>query len=397
MRWYLGAEVYKVEGLNGRPDDVLDADGVMVLSWSQAQAEARKLFSRRAREAAGLEADQRKRPYTVRDAVADYLDWLEHHRKTTRDSKYRAEALILPDLGDVHIDRLSAARVRKWHEALAAAPARLRRSSDEVVAGKMKTRALDPNDAEAVRRRRSTANRTLTILKAALNHAWREGKTPSDDAWRRVRPFPEADAARVRYLNKDEARRLLNACDDDFRNIVEAALLTGARYGELAAMTVSALNPDSGTVHIRTSKTGKARHVVLNAEGQALFERLSVGHNGERRIFTKADGRPWGKSHQHRPLKAACERAKIFPALDFHSLRHSWASLSIMAGAPLLVVAQNLGQADTRMVERHYGHLAQSYITETIRRTAPTFGASGASNVVPIATTRSPGNGGGRG
>ena len=106
----------------------------------------------------------------------------------------------------------------------------------------MKGRDADPGDAEAVRRRRSSANRTLTILKAALNHAWREGKTPSDDAWRRVRPFPEADAARVRYLNTDEARRLLNACDEDFRKIVEAALLTGARYGELAAMTVSDFN-----------------------------------------------------------------------------------------------------------------------------------------------------------
>jgi len=386
-RWYIGGEVYKVESLEGRPDDVLDADGVTVLTWSQAQAEARKLFGRRVREAAGLEADQRKGPYTIRDAIADYLDWLARHRKTTRDSKYRAEALILPDLGDVNVDRLSATRLRQWHEGLAAAPARLRRSADQVAAGTMKGRDADPNDAEVTRRRRSTANRTLTILKAALNHAWREGKTPSDDAWRRVRPFPEADAARVRYLNTDEARRLLHACDEDFRDIVEAALLTGARYGELAAMTVFDFNRDSGTVHIRTSKTGKARHVVLNDEGRALFERLTIGRGGDHHLtFTKSNGMLWGKSHQHRPLKAACERAGISPSLDFHSLRHSWASLSIMAGAPLLVVAQNLGHADTRMVERHYGHLAQSFVAETIRRTAPTFGASRVNSVVPITT-----------
>jgi integrase len=387
-RWYAGAEVCKVESLEGRPDDVLDADGVTVLTWSQAQAEARKLFGRRAREAAGLEADQRKGPYTVRDAIADYLDWLACHRKTTRDSKYRADALILPDLGDLYVDRLSAARLRKWQEGLATAAARLRRSAEEVASGKIKGRDAHPNDVEAIRRRRSTANRTLTILKAALNHAWREGKALSDDAWRRVRPFPEADAARVRSLTTDEARRLLNACRQDFRNIVEAALLTGARCGELAAMTISDFNPNSGTVHIRTSKAGKPRHVVLNHEGRALFERLSAGRTGDQRIFLKADGTMWGKSHQHRPLKVACERAKIHPPLDFHSLRHSWASLSIMAGAPLLVVAQNLGHADTRMVERHYGHLAQSYVAETIRRTAPTFGAGSADNVVPITTTR---------
>ena len=58
------------------------------------------------------------------------------------------------------------------------------------------------------------------MLKAALNHAWREGKVPSDDAWRRVVPFREADAARVRYLDRDECRRLVNASPEPLRSIV---------------------------------------------------------------------------------------------------------------------------------------------------------------------------------
>ena len=45
-----------------------------------------------------------------------------------------------------------------------------------------------------------------------------------------------------------------------------------------------------------------------------------------------------------------------------------------MAGAPLMVVAENLGHRDTRMVEHHYGHLARKYVAEMIRKTAPTFG-----------------------
>jgi hypothetical protein len=47
--------------------------------------------------------------------------------------------------------------------------------------------------------------------------------------------------------------------------------------------------------------------------------------------------------------------------------------MTIMAGAPLMVVAINLGHRDTRMVERHYGHLAESYVAEMIRKTAPQF------------------------
>jgi integrase len=83
-------------------------------------------------------------------------------------------------------------------------------------------------------------------------------------------------------------------------------------------------------------------------------------------------------------MAKACERAKIKPPISFHSLRHSWASLAVMAGVPLLIVARNLGHADTRMVEKHYGHLAPSYIVDAIRAGAPRFGTVKASNVAAI-------------
>ena len=70
----------------------------------------------------------------------------------------------------------------------------------------------------------------------------------------------------------------------------------------------------------------------------------------------------------------ACDRAKIKPRISFHILRHTWASLAVMNGVPLMVVAKNLGHADTRMVEKHYGHLSPSYVAEAIRAGAPRFG-----------------------
>ncbi len=54
-----------------------------------------------------------------------------------------------------------------------------------------------------------------------------------------------------------------------------------------------------------------------------------------------------------------------------------------MTGAPLMVVAQVLGHADTRMVEKHYGHLAPSYIRDTVRATAMDLGAH-ETNVAPL-------------
>jgi integrase len=101
-------------------------------------------------------------------------------------------------------------------------------------------------------------------------------------------------------------------------------------------------------------------------------------------LLVKADGSEWGKSHQARPIAEACARAKIEPPASFHVLRHTWASLAVMAGAPLMVVARNLGHADTRMVERHYGHLAPSYIADAIRAAAPKFDIKPDRNVVSI-------------
>jgi integrase len=188
----------------------------------------------------------------------------------------------------------------------------------------------------------------------------------------------------VRYLTVDEAKRLLNACAPDFRRLAQTGLVTGARYGELTALRASDFNTDSGTIHVRTSKSGRGRHIVLNDEGTALFKSLVAGKAGDAILLSKADGTPWKTAHQARPMTEACKRAKIAPPVSFHVLRHTWASLAVMAGAPLMVVARNLGHADTRMVERHYGHLAPSYIAEAIRTTAPKFGIKPERKVVSI-------------
>jgi integrase len=361
----------------GTADDVTDADRQHVLSFAQAQEAARKWFAHLARHDRG---EVRSGPYTVRECVEEYLGWLNAHRKTGYDARHRVYTHILPPLGDVQCDRLTTAQIQHWLRSLAASPARLRSKKDSK---KPNIRQLDKTDPEAIRRRRASANRTLTVLKAALNRAWRDGKIPSDEAWRRVEPFEEVNAARVRYLTVAEARRLLNACDSDFRVLAQAALATGARYGELIALRASDFNPDSGTVHVRTSKSGKGRHIVLNDEGMTLFKALAA-KSGNAILLTKADGAPWKSAHQARPMADACKRARINPPVSFHTLRHTWASLAVMAGGPLMVVARNLGHSDTRMVERHYGHLAPSYIADAIRAAAPRFGIKPDRKVVSI-------------
>ncbi len=199
----------------------------------------------------------------------------------------------------------------------------------------------------------------------------REGKVSSDATWRVVKLFKEVDSARLRYLTRDECVRLVNACDPDFRPLVQAALYTGCRYGELTRLTVADFNPDAGTMLVRESKSGKIHHVVLTDEGCEFFGAATAGRVGDAAILEKRGGGRWGRSHQVRPIRQACGRAGIAPPASFHVLRHTYASLLMLNGVPLAVVAQNLGHTDTRMVEKHYAHLAPSYVAQAIRAAAP--------------------------
>jgi hypothetical protein len=59
--------------------------------------------------------------------------------------------------------------------------------------------------------------------------------------------------------------------------------------------------------------------------------------------------------------------------------------LAALNGVPLMVAAKNLGHADTLMVEKHYSHLAPSYVADAIRAGAPRFaGTDTPSTIVPM-------------
>lgn len=219
-----------VQSRLGLADDHASADGITVLSYAQAVKMA----------AVGQVKTRAADSYTVADAIEDYLSDYETRGRSI--GKHRAKFKKVSDkLLRTRVSALSRDALRRWHHSL----------------------TKTDGDDEAKRKRKSTANKHLSALKAALNFAYREGMTNSDVAWRAVKPFHGVDAPRVRFLVKAEAKRLINACEPDFRQMVRAALLTGCRYGELCRLAVGDYNADAGTVYIRISKSGKPRDVFL--------------------------------------------------------------------------------------------------------------------------------------
>lgn len=362
-------------------DDTMAADGDGVLTFAQAQAKARDWFATLADE---RQAKATPEPVTVRTAMTAYMAWYKAESDSASGiaaTQRVVDLHILPALGDLLVADLTTDRLEEWRRGLSTAPARLRSRKG---AETPNTRPVAA-DREGKRRRKATANRILTVLKAALSRAYATGKVPSDAAWRKVKPHRKVDAAKVRYLTKTECQRLVNAARDDLRALVRAALLTGCRYGELAALRVGDFNPDSGTVTIRHSKSGKARHVPLDDDGQAFFAATTAGRKGSEILFLRSCGKPWGPVHQVRPMTEACRRAKIDPPASFHVLRHTYASHLAMNGVPMAVISAILGHGDTRMTEKHYAHLSPDHVALTLRANAPKFGIVEASNLVAMA------------
>jgi len=366
-RYLLGGN-YKKKSL-GIADDYRDDNGVDVLKFGSAQKKARDWADTVIKKSKGLHEG----PFTVHDAIKDYLEWYEVHRKSYDRVKSVCDNHILPKLGNKQVEDLLPMQIRQWHESLAKQKPLLKTGIGKPQNYREK---FDP------RARKVTANRSLTILKAALNRAWQDGMTPSDDAWRKVKPFKGVEDPKIRFLSEKECQRLINACPENFRLLVQGALYTGCRYGELIKIQCEDFNTRVGVVSVYDTKSGRTRHVPVTDVGKAFFKRLKVGRKGTDYMFKRVDGEPWGRSHQIRPITKASKIAKIDPAATFHTLRHTYGSALAMKGVPLQVIAEVLGHADTRITNKHYAHLMPSYVADTIRANLPDFGKFKADNVI---------------
>jgi len=319
----------------GKVDDTEDADGVTVLNFSQATEAARAWFAQQLEPVIAAAA-----PYNVADAVAAYVEFLTGRNRRGADDARRRLAYHLGKLAKRPVGDLDQEEIERWHRSM------------------IRTDEADP-DAE--RRSKDSANRTLTMLKAALNRCYadprkrRERGIVSADAWREAKPFKNVGRSRQVHLDPTQIRRLLNVTAGAFHNLVVATLLTGARPapGELAQAKVRDFHPDLHTLTIEHSKTGP-REVTLTAEAVKFFEGIAAGKAPDALLLPKDDGSAWGASHQIRPMAAAVKAAHLPADTCMYSLRHTAASQAILAGMNLKLLSENMGTS-IRMLETHYG------------------------------------------
>src|SRR5262249_54088668 len=141
----------------GTTDDLQDADGVVILDYGQAQRAARQWWRTERRREDGH--DTREGPFSVKDAIEDYIKAYERRGgKAVYDTRRTAETHILPPLGSIAVAKLTARKITDWHHGLSDKRARARTKPGR----KQNFRKIETG-SDAIRKRRATANRILTV------------------------------------------------------------------------------------------------------------------------------------------------------------------------------------------------------------------------------------------
>lgn len=209
----------------------------------------------------------------------------------------------------------------------------------------------------------ATVNRMLEVARAILRRAERDWEwlehAPA------VRMLPES-RARIRWLTRDEASRLIAELPEHLADMARFSLATGLREANVTGLEWSQVDlvRRVAWIHPDQAKAKRAIGVPLNADAVLVLRRW-VGRHQERVFCFQARGcddcKPIAKAGTA-AWKKALGRAGI-ASFRWHDLRHTWASWHVQSGTPLHVLQEMGGWSTFEMVQR-YAHLSSEHLAE---------------------------------
>lgn len=279
---------------------------------------------------------------TVKDACEAYLD---QKPGSIAQGVFRRHVYDDP-IAKVKLDKLRRHHLKAWRNRLEKAPALVTRTK-EADKKRMKVRS------------KSTVNRDMVPLRAALALVLKPGGPNTDAAWQEaLRPFKGADKRRELYLDRDERKKLIDATPDEARPFVRALCLLPLRPGALAGLKVGDFDKRTRALTVGKDKNGKPRQITVPQAIADFFEVQVTDKLPAASIFSRVGGEPWNKDAWKYPIKDAVKVAGLPSAASAYTLRHSVITDLIRARLPILTVAQ-LSGTSVVMIERHYGHLVR--------------------------------------
>ncbi len=277
--------------------------------------------------------------HTFKELAAEYLEFCANQRGYI-DKKYRINQMIA-EFSNLPLKNFSTLLLEKYQSKM-----------------------LASGLAE------STANRQFACIKHMFTkgYDWNMLNEYTFKAVHKVKPF-KTDNKRDGYLNSEQIKNLLDACDmgkqqRHLKPIIIFALNTGCRREEILSLTWEQVNLKSGFIYLSgmNTKNKEGRQIPINDTLrdmlQGLVRRLDVPHV----FYDHETGKRFGSIK--RSFITACKKAGIYDFV-FHSLRHTFASHLVMGGVDLTTVSRLMGHKSLTMTLR-YSHLAPNHLTSAV-------------------------------
>jgi integrase len=351
----------------GLADDFEDADAKSVLTFYQAQDQAKKLAR------GGDDGSTGTAPITVDGALRGYRRDLE-----ARDANpYNAE------WPRVHLTRvllskpvalLGATELKKWRDGLLG--------------------TMAP----------STINRLCACLCAGLEQAaLHDKRIQNRDAWEiGLAALPNAQEARNVILSDAKVREFVAAAyglDEQLGLLTDTLAVTGARPSQAVRLRVEDLNdhpvrpklmmPKSakGGDRNRAAKKLERYSVPITGQLATRLREAAKGRPDDAPLFLQGDGSPWGDNPgagYHREVKQIISAIGADPDATMYALRHSSIVRMLKANVPIRLVA-SLHNTSTKMIEKHYSKYITEHSDDISRHALLHHEPAAADNVVVLA------------
>jgi integrase len=324
--------------------------------------------------------------------------WLESWlagRRTIRPSVERSyrqhiDTWLVPHLGHIPLERLTAAHISAMFTAISTYNAELARQRADGLAlitieGDVRSqpRAVGP----------ATQRRILATLRAALNAAVKQRQI----AWNPcmgVELAPEARTERQRWTPEEAARFIATAEPDALGLAFRIAVLRGLRRGELCGLRWASAELDAGVLVVDHTileldghlvdgvpKTAAGvRRVYLDGETAELLRehrqaqrkaRMRAGADWKDHdlVFARFDGTPWRPSYVSRRFRQLAAQAGV-PVITLHEGgRHTGVSLMHDAEVRDDITMRDAGHSD-RAVHQRYTHVLDQAHREAAEQVA---------------------------
>lgn len=301
--------------------------------------------------------------------VRQHLEhWLEHTVKgSVRDSTFEnyrihVETHINPSIGGLRVSTVSEFTIEQFV-------------------------------SEVKQKSHGTARACLSILRRAFRKLVPRflPANPCDSV-----PMPRKAKPEIQPLSKEDVEKLMRSVvGDRLEALYVVAVLSGARVSELLALAWTDIDFEAGAISINRTLSGSGKNPKIEPpKSQASRRRILLPHRavealhahrkrmlmegnaGSRTVFCKPDGGILTRQMVHYQFKPILEKHGL-PKIRFHDLRHSHATLLLLAGENPKVVAERLGHSKISITLDTYSHVLPSMQEQAKNKLDDMFGQSG--------------------